>query len=141
MESELNKSHPSMQRAIDIAMWMNFKYRIEGRSYAVVQDKKAKWYEVVQTQGRRKSSLIAMPTNYSDMTYEQIQSIRTIVNPLDHWQEITGLFCSTHGEILRFILASEIPLEKLIRYELAIRGYDQNHLWVGYDKAAKIWLK
>jgi hypothetical protein len=141
MESEIMKSHPSLQRAIDIAMWMNFKYRMEKRSYGVIQDKKAKWYEVVQTKGRRKSTLITLPSDYSAMTYEQIVAIRTIVNPLSHWEEMAGLFSTTHGEILRFILANKIPLEKLIRYELAIRGYDKNHLWVGYDKAAKIWLK
>ena len=141
MESELNKSHPSLQRAIDIAMWMNFKYRIDKRSFGVIQDKKAHWYDVVETKGRRKSSLITLPSDYSDMTYEQIEAIRTIVNPLNHWEEMVGLFSSAHGEILRFILANEVPLEKLIRYELAIRGYDENHLWVGFDKARKIWLK
>ncbi len=141
MESELNKSHPSLQRAIDIAMWMNFKCRMDKRNFGVIQDKKAHWYEIVETKGKRKSSLIALPANYSDMTYEQIEAIRTIVNPLSHWEEIVGLFSTAHGETLRFILANEIPLEKLIRYELAIRGYDQNHLWVGFDKARKIWLK
>lgn len=141
MESELNKSHPSLQRAIDIAMWMNFKYRAQNRSYGVILDKKANWYNVVETKGRRKSSFIALPANYCEMTYEQIEAIRTIVNPLNHWEEIVGLFSSTHGEILRFILASELPLEKLIRYELAMRGYDENHLWAGFEKARKIWLK
>ncbi len=141
MESELTKSHPSLQRAIDIAVWMNFKYRIDERSYGVIQDKKAHWYNVVETQGRRKSSLIELPNDYRGMTYEQIEAIRTIVNPLSHWEEMIGLFSSTHGEILRFILAGGVPLEKLIRYELAIRGYDQNNLWVGFDRARKIWLK
>jgi hypothetical protein len=141
MESEINKSHPSLQRAIDIALWMNFKYRIDERSYGVIQDKKAHWYNVVETKGRRKSSLIPIPNDYCEMTYEQIEAIRTIVNPLHHWEEMIGLFSSTHGEILRFILAGKIPLEKLIRYELATRGYDQNNQRVGFDKATKIWLK
>ncbi|MDD2987126.1 hypothetical protein [Flavobacterium sp.] len=141
MESEIIKSHPSLQRAIDIALWMNFKYRLDKRRYGVIQDKKAHWYQVVETKGKRKSSLIDLPAGYSEMTYEQIEAIRTIVNPLHHWEEIVGLFSTAHGEILRFILASEIPLEKLIRYELAIRGYDENHLWVGFEKSSSIWLK
>lgn len=141
MESELLKSHSSLQRAIDVAMWMNFKYRLSERSYGVILDKKTKLYEVVETNGRRKSTLVEIPFDYSTMSYEQIQTLRTIVNPLRHWEEITGLFSSTHGEILRFIIANKIPLEKLIRYELAIRGYDLNHIWVGNDKAGKIWLK
>lgn len=141
MESELNKSHPSLQRAIDIAIWMNFKYRMEKRSYGVVQDKKANWYNVVETKGKRKSSLVTLPSDYSNMSYEQIEAMRTILNPLHHWEEIASLFSTTHGEVLRFILVNQIPLEKLLRYELAIRGYDQNHLWVGFDKARKIWLR
>lgn len=36
---------------------------------------------------------------------------------------------------------NEIPLEKLIRYELACRGYDAETKWVGFDKAKQIWLK
>ena len=141
MESELIKSHPSLQIAIDIALWMNFKYRIDERSYGVIQDKKVHCYKVVETEGRRESSLVPLPSDYSKMTYEQIEAIRTNVNPLHHWEEMVGLFSSTHGETLRFILANAVPLEKLIRYELAIRGYDQNNLWVGFDKAGKIWLK
>ena len=141
MENEALKSHPSLQRAIDIAMWMNFKYRMDKRSYGVIQDKKAKWYNIVETKGRRKSTLITLPGDYSDMTYEQIEAIRTTINPLSHWEEAAGLFSSTHGEVLRFILANKIPMEKLLRYELAARGYDQNHLWVGFEKANKIWLK
>ncbi len=141
MESEIVKSHTSLQRAIDVAMWMNFKYRLDQRSYGVICDKKQNVYTVVETMGRRKSTLVELPKDYSLMDYQHIESIRTVVNPLNHWEEIVGLFSGFNGEILRFILNHKLPLEKLIRYELAIRGYDENHLWVGFDKARKIWLK
>jgi hypothetical protein len=32
-----------------------------------------------------------------------------------------------NGKLLRFLLHTKIPLEKLIRHELASRGYDKNH--------------
>jgi hypothetical protein len=45
------------------------------------------------------------------------------------------------GKILRYILYAKIPLEKLIRFELAGRGFDENHRWVGFEKAHEIWLQ
>ncbi len=63
------------------------------------------------------------------------------INPLSHWESIEGMFTRTNGEILRFILSHKIPLEMFIRYELACRGHDENHKWVGFEKAEKIWLK
>jgi len=29
----------------------------------------------------------------------------------------------------------------LIRYELAARGYDKDHKWVGFEKAEEVWLE
>ncbi len=37
------------------------------------------------------------------------------------------------------MLLAKISLEKLIRHELACRGYDENHRWVGFNKAHEIW--
>jgi hypothetical protein len=45
------------------------------------------------------------------------------------------------GEILRFIISHKVPLDKIIRHELACRGYDQNSRWCGFEEARKIWLK
>ena len=36
------------------------------------------------------------------------------------------MFSVAHGETLRFILNTKIPLKRFIRYELACRGYDKN---------------
>lgn len=141
MESEMLKEHKSLQRAIDIALWMNFKYRKDKRSYVVIQDKKSKMYQVVPQLGRKKSFCIEKPENYLEMDYQQIQIIRSELVPLNHWEEIIGLFSSAHGEILRFIIMYQVPIEKLIRYELACREHDKNHDWVGFDKASKIWLE
>ncbi len=62
-------------------------------------------------------------------------------NPLWFWEELKGLFQTTSGELLRFVLAYQIPLKKLIRYDLACRGYDNHMRWVGFDKAKEIWLE
>ncbi len=61
-------------------------------------------------------------------------------DPLPFWEELTGVFAIMDGELLRYILHSKIPLEKLIRFELAARGFDKNHRWVGFSKSFKIWL-
>jgi len=60
-------------------------------------------------------------------------------NVLFHWEHIIGMFSVADGEILRYILHTKIPLEKLIRHELAGRGYDENHRWCGFEKAKEIW--
>jgi hypothetical protein len=140
MESEAFKEHGSLQRALDIALWMNFKYRKQNRSYVIIQDKKTKLYQVVAQMGRRKGSYIKPPQSYIKMSYEHIKSIRSQNSPLNHWEEIMGLFSSSNGEFLRFILKYQVPLDKLIRYELASRGYDQEAKWVGFSKAEEIWL-
>jgi hypothetical protein len=119
---------------------MNFKYRIEKRSYVVVQDKKTKLYQVVTQMGRRKNSFTAPPENYKQMNYGQIAKIRSEYNPLSHWEEIIGLFSPVNGELLRFMLEYQIPIERIIHYELASRGHDKNQLWVGFEKAKAIWL-
>ena len=82
-----------------------------------------------------------LPKDYSQMNYTQIRYIRMDDNPLPHWEELIGFFATMDGELLRFMLHAKIPLEKLIRYELAIRGFDKNHIWCGFEKAENIWLK
>lgn len=141
MESEILKEHASLQRAIDIALWMNFKYRLDKRSFVIIQNKKTKHYQVISQKGTRKSLWIDHPENYFNMSYQHIASIGGQTSPLSHWEEIMGLFSSTHGELLRFIIAYKVPLEKIIRFELAARGHDKNHLWVGFEKAREIWLE
>ena len=62
-------------------------------------------------------------------------------NPLWFWEELKGMFSTANGELLRYILAYDIPLEKLIRYSLSARGYDKEMQWVGFNKAKEIWLE
>lgn len=82
-----------------------------------------------------------LPKDYSEITYRHLDSIRQDEDPLPHWESITGMLAVMDGEILRFILNNRVPLDRLIRHELALRGFDENHRWCGFDKAREIWLK
>lgn len=132
---------PSKQKAIDLALWQNHNHRYDD-NYGVVLSSKGD-YMVFQNDhpSFKKSDFEALPTDYLNMDYTHIQQIRMDEDPLSHFEEIAGMFSVAHGETLRFILSAKIPLEKFIRYELACRGYDKDFLWVGFEKAEKIWLK
>jgi hypothetical protein len=68
-----------------------------------------------------------LPKDYSKITYDDIRHIKMQYDPLRHWEDLTGTFAVMNGKLLRFLLHTKIPLEKLIRHELASRGYDKNH--------------
>ena len=76
----------------------------------------------------------ALPEDHSNMTYDHIRHIGVDEDPLVHFEKIKGMFSVMHGEILRFILSHRVPLERFIRFELASRGHDENHQWVGFEK-------
>ncbi|WP_146106971.1 hypothetical protein [Polaribacter porphyrae] len=82
-----------------------------------------------------------LPKDYSNMNYDNIRHIRMDKEPLPHWEEINGILSTMDGEILRFLIHSKIPIENLIRFELAGRGFDKNHRWIGFSKSFEIWLK
>ena len=134
--------YPSKQKAIDHALWNSFNHRFQGQSYGVVLSSKGD-YLVLPTDhvSFEKSDFEIIPKHYCDMDYKHIKQIAMDDDPLNHWEEILGMFSVLHGEILRFILEAKIPLEKFIRWELASRGYDKNHQWCGFEKAKEIWLK
>ena len=132
---------PNKQKAIDLALWQNHNHRYDD-NYGVVSSIDGD-YMIFQTDHPtfEKSDFEKLPRDYSKMKYKHIRQIRMDVDPLSHWEEIAGLFSNLHGEHLRFILSAKIPLEKFIRYELAVRGYDKDFEWVGFERAEKLWLK
>ncbi len=131
------------QKAIDHAMWLNFKYRIAKIKFGVVHGPDDNWAvcEEATSQEIEIPFLNILPKDYSQISYDDIRHIRMDDNPLPHWEELCGMFPIANGEILRYILHAKIPLEKLIRHELAGRGFDKNHRWCGFDRAREIWLK
>ncbi|WP_299213512.1 hypothetical protein [uncultured Dokdonia sp.] len=82
-----------------------------------------------------------LPENYTSLSYDRIAEIFADRNPLWFWEELRGMFATASGELLRFILAYDIPLEKLNRYNLSARGYDKEMKWVGFNKAKEVWLE
>lgn len=133
----------SKEKAIDHCIWLNFKYRIAKIKFGVLPHPKRMWAVCEEATANEMgiSFLENIPTDYADMGYDAIRQLRMDGNPLPHLEEISGMLSTMDGEILRFILLSKIPIEKLIRFELGGRGYDENHRWVGFSKSFEIWLQ
>ena len=133
----------SEQKAIDHAIYLNFKYRIANITFGVIHGPEDNWAvcEEATAQEMEMPFLNNLPKDYSEITYRHLDSIRQDEDPLPHWESITGMLAVMDGEILRFILNNRVPLDRLIRHELALRGFDENHRWCGFDKAREIWLK
>lgn len=131
------------QKAIDHCMWLNFKYRISRIRFGVLHGPDNNWAvcEEATAQEMEMEFLDILPKDYSKMNYDAIRHIRMDSDSLPFWDKTIGLFSIADGEILRFILHTKLPLERLIRHELAGRGYDKNHRWCGFHKANEIWLK
>ena len=75
-----------------------------------------------------------------DLSYRKLDTIRQDEDPLAYWESIIGMVTTMDGEVLRYILKNRIPLDRIIRHELALRGFDKNHRWCGFDNAREIWL-
>ncbi len=136
--------HEDVHRAIDEALWLNDKTKgienilfsvIEGpeNNYAVVSSDVLDMFE--------NPSIQKLYDNYTHLSFQTINWIRQDPNPLDHWEEIGSLFSNIDGDILRFIISLNIPLEKFIRYELGARGYDKNGAWIGFEESKELWTK
>lgn len=133
---------PNKQKAIDFALWLNFKHRLDGKVFGVIRSAHGDYLIVPPDHPTFCNETFEdIPENYNEMDFKDIQNIYTDFDPLAHFEELKGAFAIMDGELLRFILKHKIPLEKFIRYELACRGYDENHLWCGFEKAEEIWLK
>ncbi|PHS65767.1 MAG: hypothetical protein COB12_06760 [Flavobacterium sp.] len=131
----------SKEKAIYHAQWLNFKYRIANIPFGVIKFKNQfAVLEHITACEMNVELLDVLPEDLSEITYDDVRHIRMDRDPLPHWGKITGMFSVMDGEILRYILESKIPLEKMIRFELAGRGFDKNHRWCGFEKAQEIWL-
>ena len=130
------------QKAIQHTIWLNFKFRIAKIKFGVIDFPKGKWSVLEEATSKEMGIpfLDKLPQDHSIIDYNEIRHIKIDHDPLPHLEELTGVFAVMDGELLRFLLHAKIPLEKLIRHELASRGYDENHRWVGFDKATDIWL-
>jgi hypothetical protein len=132
----------SKEKAIDHALWLNFKYRIANIPFGIIKFKNQ--FAVLEQSTACEMNvefLDILPNDLSELSYDNLRHIRMDKEPLPHWESIIGHFSVMDGELLRYILHAKIPLEKLIRFELAGRGFDENHRWCGFDKASEIWMQ
>lgn len=132
----------SRQKAVDHAMWLNFKYRIAGIVFGVISGPEDNWAVCEQATANEMEMnfLDVLPKDFSELNFKQLDTLRQDKEPLPFWSDLVGMVSTADGEVLRFILEKKIPLDKLIRHELALRGFDKNHRWVGFDKAREVWL-
>tara|TARA_R110002051_G_scaffold2660_1_gene14267 strand:- start:15443 stop:15880 length:438 start_codon:yes stop_codon:yes gene_type:complete len=132
----------SEQKAIHHCLWLNFKYRIAKIKFGIINgpNKNFAVVEEATAVDMEMPFLDILPKDYTDLNYDDIRLIRMDKDPLPHLEELIANFSTMDGEILRFIIHSKIPVEKLIRFELAGRGFDENHRWCGLSKSFEIWL-
>ena len=132
----------SKEKAIQHAIWLNFKYRIAKIRFGVIEDPDYKWAVCEEDTAHELGTefLDILPKDYSELSYRNLDAIRQDRDPLPHWESIIGMVTTMDGEVLRYVLKNRIPLDRIIRHELALRGFDRNHRWCGFDKAREIWL-
>lgn len=132
----------SKEKAIHHCLWLNFKYRIAKIKFGVIHGPDNNWavLEEATAEELEMPFLDILPKDYSEISYDHIRHIKMDDDPLPHFESILGLCSATDGELLRFLIFYQFPLEKLIRHELADRGFDENHRWIGFEKANELWL-
>jgi hypothetical protein len=136
------EKQPNKHKAIDVALWRNFKHRVVGEKVGVIQSIARDFIIISPSHPTFKDEEFEiLAKDYSQMDYKHIRNMYTDVEILPHWEELKGAFSTMDGELLRFILAHKIPIEKFIRYELACRGFNADHQWIGFKEAEKFWLK
>lgn len=144
MKQNILEFYNDLDKAIDRAVWLQFEYRNVQKQF-VVYDGPEDNYAVSDLQTAQELEMdnhfYPLTENYKDLSYERLEAIGKDLEPLEHWEDLLGRFATMEGELLRFILHYRIPWEKLIRYELANRGFDKNHQWVGFDVSKEIWQK
>lgn len=142
MKQKILEFYPDLDKALDRAVWLQFNYRTVPKTF-VVYDGPEDNFAVSDLQTAEEMdmelSFYPLPESYGNLSYENLQVIAKDNDPLSHWEDLLGRFATMEGELLRFILQYNIPVEKLIRHELGNRGFDENHRWVGFDRSKEIW--
>ncbi|MEM6719211.1 MAG: hypothetical protein AAF611_07865 [Bacteroidota bacterium] len=131
----------TQQGAVDRAMWLNFKYRLTDIRFGVIHGKDNDWatVEKITADEMGVPFLDVLPDDYSQMTYLHIQNAKLEHDLLRHLQNIVNIFSKIDSELLLYVIYSKMPLEKLLRYELASRKRDEKNRWCGFEKAKEIW--
>ena len=108
-------------RDLDEAVWINFRHRTTDYRVGVIQSVEGGYILAHPNHSVYENEHFeVLPSDYSDMSYEHIASIGMDEETLKHWEEIRGTIQIIDGEILRFILAKKVPLEKLSNTNLPV---------------------
>lgn len=142
MKQNAMELYDDLNNAIDRAVWLQFEHRNADRKF-VVYDGPADNYAVSDLLTAQEMELdnhfYPLPDSYKNLSYERLEAIAKESYILEHWENLLGKFSVMEAELLRFILLYKVPVEKLIRHQLANRGFDQNNQWVGFDASKEIW--
>lgn len=143
-ESITNVIHHSSDfiEALNTAIWLNFKHQALGEGLFSIMDGPNDVFSVVSRdvlEDFENPSVIPHDNHYEGMDPEVAHYIRHHPQPMEHWQEIIDMISSMDGDILRFILYTDIPLNTLIKEELAGRGYDNLGIWIGFEQSKALW--
>jgi len=80
----------SKQKAIDHAMWLNFKYRISKIKFGVIHDPNNNWAvcEEATAQEMKMTFLDVLPKDYSNMNYPELFTVILFQSQTAHyiWQ-------------------------------------------------------
>jgi hypothetical protein len=104
----------------------------EEGSYAVADSQTAEEMEIPH-------QYYSLPENYQHWTYGDLKGIAGDSEMLSHFEELLGKFSVMEGNLLKFILKYQLPLDKIIRYELGCRGFDADNRWIGFSESEKLW--
>lgn len=129
-------------KAVHQSIILNFKRTAKNLTFGVIHGPEDNW--AVVSDGVRDNmdkDFINIPSNYVDIDFDQIKDIFKDNDQLPYWETIRGMVSVIDADVLRFILSTKVPLEKVIRYELACRGLDTEGKWCGFEQAEKIWLE
>jgi len=144
MKQNAMEFYSDLNNAIDRAVWLQFQHRNQSR-YFVVYDGPEDNFVVSDLQTAQEMELdnyfYPLADSYKNLSYERLQAIAKESYILEHWEKLIGKFSVMEAELLRFILQYEIPVEKLIRHELANRGFDHNGQWIGFEASKEFWQK
>ena len=144
MKQSFLEFYDHLDKARDRALWLEFEHRNIPKHFMVFDGPEDN-YAVADLQAAEEMEIThhyySLPENYQHLSYADLKAISGDPEMLEHWEDLLGKFSVMEGELLRFILQYQVPLEKLVRHELANRGFDGSNQWIGFEEAEKYWTK
>ena len=145
MKQSILEFYDNLDKARDRALWLEFEHRNVPKQFVVFdgpEDNNNYFVADIQTAQEMEIThqYYSLPENYQHWTYGDLKGIAGDPEMLSHFEELLGKFSVMEGNLLKFILKYQLPLEKIIRHELACRGFDENN-WVGFQESEKYWMK